>query len=290
MTTHSPEFNCLSVEAHFSDVMNFDFIHEEMKRVAFPQFFHTEPLTRFERKRLESLPQLPSSYVDFLNTFGRARFFRELDRDKHYMMISPPPEKMSFRGDSYMMDAAYAGNTTVSFKFSELAPGKEPPLYDIALGIAPASPRRRADSFMDWLTKAWDRSRRGYTKKAWATAITGPTPFSAAEQRIVDIRRGFKWRQLPPKDGMAAIEFTNASDGRLSYYSIGVKRKHGGVFGGFWVKADHIAPGATIIVHVPMGGYANQLTAESCVLFDKGEPKPETRSDFWEFREMKKKD
>jgi hypothetical protein len=265
--------------------MRFDFIHEEMKKVAFPQFFHLEPLTKFERKRLDSLPQLPPSYVDFLTTFGKARFFRELDRDRHHLMIFPPPEKMNFYGDSYMMDVAHAGNTTVSFKFSELESGKEPPLYDIALGIAPASPRRRAESFMEWLVEAWDRRRRGYTKKAWATVVAGPTPFSAAEQRIVDIRRGFKWRQLPPKDGMVTIEFTNASDGRLSCYSIGVKRKHGGVFGGFRVKTDHIESGSTVIVYRPMGGYADQLTAESCVLFDQGEPKPETRSDFWEFRE-----
>lgn len=265
--------------------MRFEFIHRAMKEVAYPRFFHIQPLTDFERKRLDALPNLPSSYVEFLNTFGRARFFRELDRDTHHFFVFPPPEKMHFYGDSYMMDVAAADSTSVSFKFSELVAGAEPPLYDIAQGVAPASPRRRADSFMDWLTRAWERCRRRYTKKAWAKVIAGPDPFTPEEQRIVEIRHGFSWRQLPPQNGMVAIEFTNASDGHLSRYSIGVKDKYGiRMVGGFFVDIAHVAPGTTAVVHVPLGGYSNLLTAEISVLFDKGEPKPESRGDFWEFR------
>lgn len=264
--------------------MRFDFIHQAMKEVTYPRFFHCEPLTEFERKRLDALPQLPPSYLEFLNTFGRAKFFREIDRDTHHLSVFPPPDKMHFYGDSYMMDAGATDSTRVSFKFSELLPDAEPPLYDIALGIAPASPRRRADSFMDWLTRAWERSRRRYTKKAWARVIAGPEPFSAEEQRIVEVRRGFSWRQLPPQNGMVSIEFTNASNGYLSRYSIGVKDKCGTrMIGGFFVDVSQIGPGTTTVVHVPMGGYAHLLTAESSVLFDKGEPKPESRGDFREF-------
>jgi hypothetical protein len=256
-----------------------------MKEVAYPRFFHTQPLTDFERKRLDALPQLPPSYVEFLDTFGRARFFRELDRDTHHLFVFPPPDKMHFYGNSYMMDAAATDSTGVCFKFSELVRGAEPPLYDIVLGIAPASPRRRADSFMDWLTRAWERCRRRYTKKAWARVISGPEPFTSAEQRIVDIRRGFSWRQLPPHNGMVAIEFTNASDGHLTHYSIGVKDEYGmRMVGGFFVDVAHVAPGTTAVVHVPLGGYSHLLTAEISELFDKGEPKPESRGDFWEFR------
>jgi hypothetical protein len=268
--------------------MRFDFIHEAMKEVAYPRFFHTQPLTDFERKRLDALPQLPPSYVEFLNTFGRARFFRELDRDTHYLLVSPPPDKMHFYGDSYMMDVAATDSTRVLFKFSELACGAEPPLYDIALGIAPASPRRRADSFMGWLTRAWERGRRRYNRKAWASVIAGPMPFTPDENRIVAIRRAFSWRQLPAYNGMVSIEFTNSSDGRLSRYSIGVRDKYGlRMVGGFWVDVAHVAPGTTEVVHVPLGGYSHLLTAENSLLFDKGDPRPESRGDFWEFRVLK---
>jgi hypothetical protein len=192
---------------------------------------------------------------------------------------------MHFYGDSYMMDAAATDSTGVSFKLSELARGAEPPLYDIALGIASTSPRRRADSFMDWLMRAWERCRRRYTKKVWAKVIAGPDPFTPAEQRIVDIRRGFSWRQLPPHNGMVSIEFTNASDGSLSRYSIGVKDKYGlRMVGAFFVDVAHVAPSTTAIVHVPLGGYSHLLSAEISVLFDKGEPKPESRGDFREFQ------
>src|SRR5262245_35863678 len=47
--------------------------------------------------------------------------------------------------------------------------------------------------------------RRRYTKKAWARVVAGPEAFTSAEQRIVDIRRSFSWRQLPPHDGMVSI-------------------------------------------------------------------------------------
>lgn len=260
----------------------FEIIHQARKEVAYPRFFHCQPLTDFERKRLAALPQLPPSYVEFLNTFGRARFFRELESDVHHLFIFPPPETMDFYGDSYMMEVAATDSTGVSFKFSELAYGAEPPLYDIALGIAPASPRRRADSFLDWLTRAWERCRRRYTKKAWARVMAGPEPFTPEEQRIVDIRRGFSWRQLPPQNGSIAIEFTNASGGYLPRYSIGIKDKDRfGMVGGFAPEVAHIGPGMTAVVHVPLGGYSHLLTAENAVLFDKGEPKPESRGDFW---------
>ncbi len=138
---------------------------------------------------------------------------------------------------------------------------------------------------MEWLTRAWERCRRRYTKKTWARVIAGPAPFTADEQRIVEIRHGFSWRQLPPHNGMVAIEFTNTSDGYLPRYSIGVKDKYGlRMIGGFCVDVAHVAPNTTAVVHVPMGGYSHLLTAESSVLFDKGEPKPESRGDFWEFR------
>jgi hypothetical protein len=264
--------------------MRFDFIHQEMKGVNYPRFFHCLPLTDFERKRLDSLSQLPPSYIEFLKTFGRARFFRELDRDNHRLFVLPPPEKMHFYGDSYMLDVGGTESTTVSFKFSELTTGAEAPLYEAVPGVASASPRRRADSFMDWLTRAWERSRRRYSKRAWARVLAGPEPFTPEEQRIVEIRRGFSWRQLPPQNGMVAIEFTNASDGCLSRYTIGVKDRYGSwMVGAFWIDVAHVAPGTTAVAHVPLGGYSHLLSPEMSILFDTGEPMPESRGDFCEF-------
>ena len=87
--------------------------------------------------------------------------------------------------------------------------------------------------------------------------MAGPQPFTPEEQRVLQIRRGFSWRQLPAHNGMVAIEFTNASDGHLMRYSIGVKDKYGlRMVGGFFVDVAHVAPGMTTIVHVPLGGYS----------------------------------
>jgi hypothetical protein len=266
--------------------MRFDFIRQAMDEVHYPRFFHCEPLTKWERKRLDTIADLPPSYVEFLEAFGRAKFFRQLDRDVHDLEVFPPPEEMHFYGDSYMFDiGARAYSAPVSFKFSEFAPGAEPPIYDIALGIAPAAPRRRAESFTDWLTKSWVSCRRKYSRKAWATVLSGPVPFTSEELRICEIRNGFSWRQLPPHDGKVVVEFKNGSTGYLHYYSIGVRDRDGiRMTGGFRVDVSHIAPGTTAVLELPMGGYEHLLTAEISVLFDKGDPRPESRNDFWEFR------
>src|SRR5262245_21233404 len=133
-----------------------------------------------------------------------------------------------------------------------MAPGAEPPIYDRAV----ASPRKRADSFTEWLTKAWEHSRRRYTKKAWAQVLSGPEPFTVEERRIVEARAGFAWRQLPPENGQVVIEFTNRSDDYLPRYTIGVKDKYGNrMTGAFFVDVSHIAPKTTAVVHVPLSGY-----------------------------------
>jgi hypothetical protein len=261
--------------------MRFDFIRQAIEEVHYPRFFHCEPLTKWEQKRLDSIADLPPSYVEFLETFGRAKFFRQLDREVHDLTVLPPPEEMHFFGDSYMFDVgARAYSAPVSFKFSEFGPGAEPPIYDIASG----SPRRRAESFTGWLTKTWASCRRRYSKKAWARVLSGPVPFTSEELRICQIRKGFSWRQLPARDGKVVVEVTNGSTGFLRHYSIGVRDRYQRMTGGFRVEVSHIAPGNTAVVELPMGGYEHLLTAEISVLFDEGDPKPESRGDFWELR------
>lgn len=269
--------------------MRFDFINQAMKEVRYPHFFHCEPLTDSERRRVDALPNLPPSYVEFLETFGRARFFRELDQDKHRLFVFPPPEKLRFYGDSYMLDvAATTYSMPVALKLSELAHGAESPIYEIALGIAPDSPHRSADSFAQWLTNAWERSRRQYTQREWSRVLAGPVPFTEEEQKIVARRRGFSWRQLSPESGHIVIEFTNRSDGQLSRYTIGVKDTYGTrMTGALFVDVSRIAPGTTSVVRVPLGGYSQLLTPEISVLFDKGEPMPESRGDFCELTPVK---
>jgi hypothetical protein len=142
--------------------MRFDFIKQAMEEVHYPRFFHFEPLTKLERRRLDAQPTLPPSYVEFLNTFGRAKLFRKLDSETHHLFVFPPSEKLHFYGDSYMLDvAAMAFSMPVALKFSELAVLTEPPIYDIALGVAPASPRKRAESFqrIRWLLVALQHRR-----------------------------------------------------------------------------------------------------------------------------------
>lgn len=260
----------------------FELIGEAIDEVRYPEFFRCEPLTAEERKRVEAIPNLPQSYLKFLETFGRARFFRELYRDRHKLFVYPPPPKLPFYKDSYMVGfGAVAFSMPLMFKWSELESGVEPPVYDLSCG----SPRRRADSFTEWLTKVWERTRKAYTKKDWARVQAGPEPFTESEHRIVQIRRGFSWRQLEPRNGNIAVEITNGSDGKLPFYSIGVKGKYADFRGGFHLKVSTIEPGAKEVVEISLsGGYDQSLTAETAVLCDKGEPVPERREDFWEFR------
>lgn len=265
--------------------MRFDFITDAMNEVRFPRFFNCQPLTKMERRRLDGLPTLPPSYREFIDTFGRASFFRELDRDMYHLSVVPPSDNLPFCGDSYMLKvAATTSSMPVAFKLSEFANGGEPPIYEISLGTAGAGARRRADSFTEWLTKTWERSRRRYTKKAWARVLAGPEPFTEEEQRIVATRRGFTWRQLASEGGQIVVEFTNRSDRLLARYTIGVKDKYGQrMIGALYVDVAHIKPGTTSVVRVPLHGYKDLLTPEISVLFDKGDPMPETRGEYCEF-------
>jgi len=73
-------------------------------------------------------------------------------------------------------------------------------------------------------------------------------------------------RQLSTYNGMVAIELTNASDGYLARYSIGVKDKYGlRMVGGFFVDVVTLRR-ATAVVHVPLDGYSDMLTRDFCAI------------------------
>ena len=79
--------------------MSFEFIKEAMEEVRYPRFFHCEPLTEEEHRILAALSGLPPSYIEFLETFGRAKFFGQLDRDRHRIRVYPPTDRLLFYSD-----------------------------------------------------------------------------------------------------------------------------------------------------------------------------------------------
>src|SRR5688572_30268510 len=95
--------NCCR-ETERACMTRFKFIRDAMEEVKYPRFFHSESPSKEERKRIESLPNLPPSYVEFLNSFGRARFFRELYRDRHRLYIYPPSETLQWHRTDYMLE------------------------------------------------------------------------------------------------------------------------------------------------------------------------------------------
>jgi hypothetical protein len=82
--------------------------------------------------------------------------------------------------------------------------------------------------------------------------------------------------------GNIGIEVTNGSTQTLPFLTIGVRSTAGNFNGSVWLRVDDIPPGSTeVLTH---NCYKEYLPQESVELFDLGDPRPEDREDFWEFR------
>src|SRR5262249_35787830 len=106
----------------------FQWIREAMAGICYPRFFHCEPLTAAQQEDVRAVPDLPPSYLEFLAVFGRARFFRELDRDSHEILVLPPLDHGEW------VQVATCDPTMVLLHRGDLAAGAEAPLFAPAGG------------------------------------------------------------------------------------------------------------------------------------------------------------
>jgi hypothetical protein len=111
-------------------------------------------------------------------------------------------------------------------------------------------------------------------------------PFSKREQDIVEARKLFRWRHLGfAENGDSIFAVSNNSAMVLPYLSIGVQGKdETKLIGGAWLNVSGIGPGQTGKVEHQC--YKEMLAPEEHEFFNKPDPTPETRGDFWEFERI----
>jgi len=258
----------------------FDFVRAAMAEVSYPRFFHTDSLSKEDHLRVKALRVLPESYRAFLAEFGSGRFFRELYRDSHLVLVWPPPNELMFVGTDYMMQVGTFDSNAAFFSWSEMQASKDPAVYEWTSGRG--SLTKRANSFVEWLKGVWSSARERYGKRKWSTVMSGPPEFNASERAIVRTRAGFSWKQLAANNGKVCVEIDNKSDEGLQWYTIGVRSRRRNFVGAFYIDVSRVPAKSCCSVEVAMGGYSHLLSAEMAELFDKGQPLPESRDEYKE--------
>jgi|SRR5688572_27160344 len=110
-------------------------------------------------------------------------------------------------------------------------------------------------------------------------------PFSKHEQSVIVARRLFTWRHTGfATNGDAIFEVDNGSTMRLPFLSIGVRGPR--LRGGAWLSVSGITPDSSGVVQHDC--YKDLLEPTEVEFFDVGDPTPETRDRYWEFKRFSK--
>jgi hypothetical protein len=262
----------------------FEWLEEEIKSVGTPHFFEVEgPAPPDLRRAVESSDfPLPLSYKTFVLRFGNMKLYR-YGSNYYVTVFAGPREATNSKGEEFVQ----FGRTWTSlayFKESMLADGKECPVFEWYHD----SLQKTADGFEEWLIKKCQAARNRFKRKEWEAILKGPAPFTEHEKVIVDARKHFRWRLM----GVAAnedlqFEVHNGSNLILPYLSIGIRGKlrlpgHGPLIGGAWLPVSSILPGETHLIEKDC--YKNLVDPHDVEAFDKPDPEPSLRDQYWEFK------
>jgi hypothetical protein len=259
----------------------FLWLEEEIALVKTRKYFVVSPPSRENMVSFEKAwkQPLPIDYLQFLQRFGNALLYRQ-HVGYAISILAPPREVLSQHGEGLLL-IGYVLGRSVYFRTDQLRGNGTCPVFEgYSHRIVPAGP-----GFAAWLRQRAAMLRSKIGKKQWAAIVAGPPPFSDSERKIVAARRLYAWKSKGPQgNGDFGIEVTNGSTQSLPFLTIGVRSTAGNFNGSVWLPVSDIPPGGTkLITH---DCYKEYLARESVQLFDLGDPDPEDREYFWEFRQL----
>ena len=239
------------------------------------------PLSDSEQRALEAeTPDLPASYRKFVLRHGSAKLYRE-DLGYQLGVRGKPVRALSKAGEALLCVGHFQGRQAY-FQVSQLEGDKEAPIYENGEGGL----FRAGESFEAWLRNRATGIRKKLGKRRWAAIVAGPPPFSTEEATLVETRRRFHWTNLgPTPSGDMRIELRNESDGRLPYFSLGVRNRQGTIDGGLFIPTSDLAPSESRIFERDC--YKSLIPREDVVLYALPDPDPEDRESYWEFRGLR---
>jgi|SRR6185369_6111169 len=231
----------------------------------------------------EALPifenlKLPQSYREFVAHFGDAKLYKQ--KGGYGIGVLAIPTSGVGRDHEQLLCVGHFESARAYFKELDLCEGCEAPIYEWGQG----GMRAVADTFERWLAMRSAAIRQRIGKKRWATILAGPKPFTEEEHKKVEARRRFKWHVLGISDsGDTRFEVRNESDMVLPYLSIGIRAGRN-FEGRVWLPVSHVRPGTAAVID--KDSYKKYISPGDVEAFDLGDPEPEDREDFWEFRGM----
>lgn len=259
---------------------SFIWLEELIASVKTNDFFVVDgPASKLLRRAIrDSSIGVPNCYKSFVLQFGNSKLFRSRLQYLVEVFASPHPAKSESGED--LLQFGKTDESPAYFKVCELQnDGSEIPVYE----WNPEDGLHLAYSgFEEWLLENCKIARRQFKKKRWAEILVGPKPFSAEELRVIEARRLFKWRVVGIADDKdLLLEITNGSDIVLPYLTIHVKGKTIGR-GGLFVPVSTVLPGHKQVIKKSC--YKECEPPDQVELFQDGDPLPENRDGYWEFR------
>lgn len=258
---------------------DFLWLTEELALVQTKKYFVVDISTGKSPALFGNRPELlPREYAQFIERFGSAMLYRQ-HIGYGLGVMAPPLEVASKRGGEPLLYFGHFLDRPAYFKVEHLQQHTKCPVFEGQSGRLVLA----ADGFAAWLQRRAAMLRSRIEKKRWEEIVAGPPAFSPVEQQIVDARRLYQWKRVGIQaNGDIAIEVSNGSTLSLPFLTVGVEATTGNFNGRVWLPIADIAPGESKSVFHDC--YKRQLPRESVRLVDLGDPAPEDRDDFWEFR------
>ncbi len=259
----------------------FDWLEHELSTIRTRRFHVVDAAAdpSFRAAVAGSEAPVPASYRDFVLRFGNAKLYR---KGGYYMVgvLAGPVEEQSQEGEILYRIGHYQSSNAY-FKLSLLRGGEESPVFEGNEGRMVEV----ADGFEEWLKKRCKAARGKYSKQEWAAILAGPRPFTSDERTIIEARRRFTCRVVGvTREGKLLLEVHNGSGMILPFLSLGVRWKDQSLQGAIWLPVSQVRPGQTAVVeHQVYKGIVGTWAIE---LFVLGDPEPEDRERFWEFKAL----
>lgn len=260
--------------------MNFDWLNEQIERVKTPDFFLIDgPLSEKDRNLVETSPlNVPPAYKAFVMRYGNAKLYES--RGVYLMEIFSVPKDFESTKGEHFLQFGKTDTGPAYFKESLLAKNQETPVFEW-------SPEEgfyhSYNGFEMWLRENCRIARSGFGDHRWQEIEQGPPPFNLQETKVIEARKRFEWKVVGiADDGDILFDVHNRSDITLPFLTLGVRGKAGKVKGRIWLPVSAARPGESIIVK--KGCYKGHLEPADVEVFDIGDPLPQDRDRFWEFK------
>lgn len=253
----------------------YDWLEHELMAVLTPGFHVVEGPAAAELREAvsRSVLPLPDSYRAFVLRFGNAKLYR-IPRTRSYRIgVFAGPRRGRLDDGTPVFEVGFHDGARV---FIDLAAG---PTGGAVWESEAGEEQRVGESFHVWLADRCARARARHTVDEWAVVVSGPKPFTPAEQELIDTRRHISWRVTGiDADGNHVFEVTNAGTRSIPVLTVGVRSEDRRLNGAILLAIGHIGPGQTATVRASC--YKGLKRPEEILVFELPEPRPEDR-DFY---------